>query len=477
MSWWALRRLRSKNPRTRLAAVGKLGAAKDLGSLQALIGARCFDPDEEVREAALGALVARRRPSECEELLRMLRDFQPFRRVTAAEVLGRWKETRAFEAVVALLEDSSEGTREIAVEALGHLGDARAVPHLIRSLADRAPSVRRAANTALDRMDPAWSRSEAARQLLEDPQLGHDQRTDALAALGKPAVEPLVEYLDRCHRERSWGLAAESAVAALRRIGDERVVDAFISTLDANLSSVAIAAVDALAQAGDARAVTPLVGALQSPMSDVREAAAHALHALGWVPSDDAERALRDVAMGNYQDAARHGAAAVPALWAAIHNNAFAIEALGETGHPSAVAPLVEGLKQKAFRSEARQALRKLGNLAVDPLIDILRSADSDLWWNEWFGDMPDVVSLRAEILSVLGDLGDERATAPLIELLEDASEVTRAAAASALGQLGSMNARGPLEALREDPAEWVRSAAAEAIARIRRVRSIQDRR
>jgi HEAT repeat protein len=472
MSWWTLRRLGSKDSRTRLAAVGKLGTAKDLGSLQALIGARCFDPDEEVREAALGALVARRRPSESEELLRLLGDFQPFRRVTAAEVLGRWKETRAFEPVVALLQDSSEGTREIALEALGHLGDARAVPHLIRSLADPAPPVRRAAGAALERIDPAWSRSEAVRQLLEDSRLKHEERTDALAALGKPAVEPLLEYLGRCHRERSWGPEAESAVAALRRIGDERAVDAFISTLDANLSIVAIAAADALAQAGDARAVTPLVGALRSPMSTVREAAARALHALGWVPSDDAERALRDVAMGNYQDAARHGAAAVPALWTEIHNNAFAIEALGETGHPSAVAPLVEGLKQKALRSEARQALRKLGNLAVDPLIDVLRSAESDVWWNEWFGDMPDVVSLRAEIAFVLGDLGDERATAPLIELLEDASPVTRAAAASALGQLGSVNARVPLEALREDPEEWVRSAAANAVARIEDGRS-----
>ena len=72
--------------------------------------------------------------------VQLLRDNDWWIRISAADTLGRIKDPRAVEPLVAVLADSD--VKLAAIEALGRIGDARALPALGRLLADPTPDVR-----------------------------------------------------------------------------------------------------------------------------------------------------------------------------------------------------------------------------------------------------------------------------------------------------------------------------------------------
>ena len=76
-----------------------------------------------------------------------LEDEDWWLRVTAAETLGRFKDTRAVDALVKTLNDPE--ARWAAVEALGQIGHSSALPVLGRLLKDPAPEIRIEALLAL----------------------------------------------------------------------------------------------------------------------------------------------------------------------------------------------------------------------------------------------------------------------------------------------------------------------------------------
>lgn len=77
---------------------------------------------------------------------------------------------------------------------------------------------------------------------------------------------------------------------------------------------------------------------------------------------------------------------------------------LGEIGDKKAIKPLIEALKSE-IQYEAIEALQKIGNAAVEPLIKALDNEHSNIRFN---------VSL------ILQDIGDERAIEPLIKTFWD---------------------------------------------------------
>jgi hypothetical protein len=72
--------------------------------------------------------------------------------------------------------------------------------------------------------------------------------------------------------------------------------------------------------------------------------------------------------------------------------------------------------------------------------------------------------SLRVTIASTLGEIGDPRATDPLIQVLRDKDSSLRAAAATALGKIGDPRAAEPLEEALKDQDADVESAAIKAL-------------
>ncbi len=106
----------------------------------------------------------------------------------------------------------------------------------------------------------------------------------------------------------------------------------------------------------------------------------------------------------------------------------------------------------EAIRMAAVEALRTMGEAAVDPLIGAL-------------SDKAYVVRIAAA--EALGDMGYRRAVPPLINVLQDTDQDVRIAAAAALGRLADPRAIRPLIALFGDPYYGVRNAAADALAAI----------
>jgi HEAT repeat protein len=148
-----------------------------------------------------------------------------------------------------------------------------------------------------------------------------------------------------------------------------------------------------------------------------------------------------------------------PAVEALIHTlnhpqpeaRAYAAEALGKIGRPEAVQPLLALLHDTEWecRVAAVQALAQLR--VAEPLIAAI-----------------DDCALRKVVIEALGQLGDRRATEPLVALLHDEGckgyQWSRFDVARALGRIGDPRAVRPLLAYAEEEARRFGSSGAFAL-------------
>jgi HEAT repeat protein len=133
-----------------------------------------------------------------------------------------------------------------------------------------------------------------------------------------------------------------------------------------------------------------LIAALKDNEREVRDGAAVVLSAIGWdwEPKDDAQRALRAVALSKWEEAVKLGAAAVEPLIAALKDREKVVRynaavMLREIGDARAVAPLIAALKDSdtSVRERAAIALNKIVDMhTIEPLIAALK--DKEVWGN-----------------------------------------------------------------------------------------------
>lgn len=136
---------------------------------------------------------------------------------------------------------------------------------------------------------------------------------------------------------------------------------------------------------------------------------------------------------------------------------------LGEIGDPSAIFPLIETLldDEKIVRDSAVEALGKMGQPAVMPLINILSDQNNCYVTDEVskvlieFGkpavkplikllhNCNDIIFSR--VAYVLGQIGNLDAVLPLINALEEGNVSVRLDAIKALGQIGDKRATVPI--------------------------------
>jgi HEAT repeat protein len=195
-------------------------------------------------------------------------------RSDAAEALGKIKDTRAVEPLMAVLAaDEDCWVRQSAGHALGMIGDPRAVTSLITAIYK-------------DRCFNVISRSAAALGAIGDP-----KAIDALlqlATTGDRVAYDAAEALSKVHNSRAVeGLLALSddgdprvrgrALWALREAKDSpNALNALIAALKDSDDKVRSYAARALVELGDPRAVGPLVAAMKSE-STTTAASARAL--------------------------------------------------------------------------------------------------------------------------------------------------------------------------------------------------------
>jgi len=209
-----------------------------------------------------------------------------------------------------------------------------------------------------------------------------------------------------------------SAANALGELGDARAVEPLIACLKDQDWGVRVSITEALGKLGDARAVEPLIACMKDNNAKVRYGASVALGKLG--DARATEPLITYIASldgKSQEDFIRRSDAA------------NALVKLGK----SAVEPLIPFLKDRNVdvRRGAAEALGKLGDArAVDPLIACLKDRN---------------VSMRRIAATALGNLGDERAVDPLIACLNDKDDSVRNLVAHALGELGDERAAKPL--------------------------------
>ena len=129
--------------------------------------------------------------------------------------------------------------------------------------------------------------------------------------------------------------------------------------------------------------------------------------------------------------------------------NAAAVDALVKIGRP-AVEPLVAALKHSRsdVREAAAAALGQIGDTrAVEPLVAALKHTDfrMNIYWSE-------------KAIEALGKIGDARAVAPLVAALGTVDDSANAAAAEALVKIGQPTVEPLIAALKSGCAEPAQS-------------------
>lgn len=227
------------------------------------------------------------------------------------------------------------------------------------------------------------------------------------------------------------------AAQALAALKDAGAIDPLIRCLVDKDNGVRENAAKALAEIGDPRAVESLMYCLQDQDPEIRWIAAKALANFG--------SAVVDPLIRNLDSVDRHLAEV----------SAFA---LGETGDPRAVTPLILTLRRPDWdvRTRVEAALHRIGEPAVGPLVTYLKDND---------------VGTRCSAAKILGKLGDRNALDALLTCLDDESPDMRRNTIEAIGRLGDPRTLETLSAGLEDPDPGVRESAAAAIQRLKLAR------
>ncbi len=323
----------------------------------------------------------------------------------------------ALAPLVAALSERPEH-RKLLVDTLGLLRDQRAAESLVPFLGDEDPNVRIATAEALGQIGGRAASAGLRRAFVDGDGL---LRLAALDGLNRAQVTLTAAELLPALGEATLRAAA---CEAMGRSGDETSVEILATALGDGSRSV---------REGALRGVGHLLASDSPTMTALGKELATRLKRLG--PLDEIAVALDT---GNID--VQRAAAAV----------------LGMTDRPEAVAPLIEALSDRELAREVQDALLQLGEVAVEPLVELL----PDLEERE-----------RADAILLLPRLVAAKTSHPaVLSYLEGALDEddpgTAAAAATALGQLGSREVL-PLvwRALGREPE--VAQAATEALARI----------
>jgi len=265
---------------------------------------------------------------------------------------------------------------------------------------------------------------------------------------GRPDIEKLrargnVDALIKALQHRDWTIR-QAAVVALQQIGDPRAVDALVAALQDQTFNVQRSAATALGFIGTqqddatlrARVVGPLVDTLQKADGKLRAAAAEALHKFGWQPNGDELWVAYWIGRGQWDQCVEIGAPAIEPLIASLSDWDASIRRSAAT----ALGQIGSGLDNAELRARV-----------VDALSSLLDNED-----------------VCQDVARALGEIGDSRATEPLIAVLESPYSSARGNAARALGDIGDVRAAAPLvRAAFSDHNEAVREAAATALVRL----------
>ncbi len=238
----------------------------------------------------------------------------------------------------------------------------------------------------------------------------------AAAALGTLGDESTLDALTQVTTDHSWQVRL-AAVQALGEIGVPQSFEAVLNTLKDSMPDIRIAALAALAKIGGPKAESQLIKVLLGSDRAIHPYAAQALDTLGWRPDFTETSAAYRIAKKQWKQCVAIGRPAVKPLMAALPNAERAdrkaiAETLAAIGDPRAKnAMVIYWIDENEW-----DKCIELGANAVPALVAAL-------------DDHPN----RADIIGVLGEIGEAKAVEPLCALLNDPEPAVGEAAVAAL--------------------------------------------
>lgn len=385
------------NPSLRSTAIKALGTIGDQKAVEPILR-YTRDSDSDVRRAVANALDALGwKPSD---------DHSRFEYLWAKGKLDELVKLGEV-AVYPLLEILEQGEvfQHIeAAKALGKIGNEKAAEPLIKLLGKVDFYTRNTFELELDRVVK-----------------------EALLDIGKPAVPFLVDVLQH---STAWPIRCKIAqiFRVAGKLRDTRSVKPLIGALSDDHPAVRQAAATALGSIKDATSVEPLIEAVKDSDDKVRQNAVQALAEIADPRGIDVlTQALGNLNFSGYTlwtvagvlGTMRDVRGVEPLIKALlIDKRQFqqkVAEALGEIADVRAVQPLIaalrlhiekeHGVKIKYYIKEAEDALVKIGEPAIDPLIQALEHEEDE--------------HIIKGAIRVLGRIGDERAIRPIEQALE----------------------------------------------------------
>jgi HEAT repeat protein len=423
----------------------RLRAAKhlaDAGEAPGLLANALTDESWRVRRIAAKGMADVGGRDVVDTLIEALREHHrdPALLNAALTALAQTRDDVAM-SITALLDLDDAEVRTYALLALGLVGDLRAVPAVMARLEDADVNVRFHAIEALGRLgDRSAADAIAAVAESRDFFLAF-AALDALAAIGEPAVAPrLIPLLED-------EMLRPAAAACLGALGAEDVAIPLASLIERthlNPAPVAVALANVYdrmaAEFGEGTLIADLARSVMTPASAKvlvenlpranDEEARGLATVLSWLEYPEVEKVLAGLL--------RRSAARQPAA-----------EALARRG--VAAAPAVEELASDGdaeVRKAAAYILGRIGSSSSVPAIVELMTTD----------DTPDAAVAFA---NALGAIGDARAFAPLLEMLDHPEAAVRQAAVSAINSIGHPQMEAAVAARLRDDSFRVREAAA----------------
>jgi HEAT repeat protein len=269
-----VRCLRSTDQTVVTTAIGALvnaGGSEVVNDLAPLLKHK----NNQIRSDAVDALARFDASRWAEDFRTLLRDQTWDVRCAAANALAKSPEAATVDALILTLKDQYEDVRAAAASSLGRIKDARAIGPLVLALKDPGTNVRRFAAASLAQIDPNWTESEAARNMIPDLR-------SSLASgdwMVRSAAATALKQLGADSGGAMGAAGKEMATPGRRR--QAVVLGAFTALLQDTDPDLRLAAAVSLGQLRDQQARSPLMTALSDTDALVRHAATEALLNLG----------------------------------------------------------------------------------------------------------------------------------------------------------------------------------------------------
>ena len=350
-------------------------------------------------------------------------------RIAILKALGHGNTDECLNALLTTRDDPDPDIRVELAASLGNIDNKDAVKPLIALLDDESVVVQRKAAASL-----GYTRSQAASGLLVS--IAFDEKRDtvlritAISALAKfrlneQTTRELFTLSKKAGEDEEVRKIATSVLSIQGRLNVEekkRHIADLIRDVKTSSHGKRLSAIKQLSAFGDEEVILALMEATQDESVDVRRVAADSLRRI-------------------------NKPMAIPTLIELCDDPDDDIRETAEFACRQLLEVLKSDLKQTSDkRATAAGHLSRIGALAVNPLLVMLRKSESIR------SERADSGEIQNSIVDALSRMNDPDAIALMIRALQDKNDLVVWGAAKALGAIGDASAIGPLK---EALARW----------------------